>query len=125
MKKIINTNDAPAAIGPYSQATVTEDLLFTSGQLGIDPSTGELEDSINSQEKRAIENAGAILKAANLSYENVVKTTCFLTDMKNFAAFNSIYAEYFKHNPARSCVEVSALPKGALFEIELIASREK
>lgn len=125
MKKIINTNDAPAAIGPYSQAIITQDFLFTSGQLGIDPSTGELEGSFDAQVRRAIENAGAILKAAGLSYENVVKTTCFLADMKNFAAFNSIYAEYFKHNPARSCVEVSALPKGALVEIELIASREK
>ena len=121
MKKI-ETKCAPAAIGPYSQAVVTGDFVYTSGQIPIDPQSGNIEaNDVREQAKQAIHNIGAILEAAGSSYENVVKTTCFLKNMSDFAAFNEVYAEYFTGKPARSCVEVSALPKGALVEIEAVA----
>ncbi len=120
--KTVETKLAPAAIGPYSQAAVIGDLVYTSGQIPIDPTTGKIEESdIAGQTIQAIHNIGAILEAAGSSFENVIKTTCFLKDMGDFAAFNEVYAKYFTGRPARSCVEVSALPKGALVEIEVIA----
>ena len=120
---IIKTEKAPAAVGPYSQAILIGNFLFTCGQLGIDPVTGNLSEGIEKQTEQAIKNIGAILAAAEFSYENVVKTTCFLKDIGDFSVFNEIYARYFISNPARSCVEVSALPKGALVEIEVIAAK--
>ena len=120
--KTVETKRAPAALGPYSQAVVIGDLVYTSGQIPIDPQSGNIEaKDIREQAKQAIHNIGAILEAAGSSYENVIKTTCFLKDMGDFAAFNEVYAEYFTGKPARSCVEVSALPKGALVEIEAVA----
>ena len=120
--KTVETKLAPAAIGPYSQAVVIGDLIYTSGQIPIDPQSGNIEaKDIREQAKQAIHNIGAILEAAGSSYENVIKTTCFLKNMSDFAAFNEVYAEYFTGRPARSCVEVSALPKGALVEIEVVA----
>ena len=120
--KTVETKLAPAALGPYSQAVVTGDFVYTSGQIPIDPQSGNIEaKDIREQAKQAIHNIGAILEAAGSSYENVIKTTCFLKNMSDFAAFNEVYAEYFTGKPARSCVEVSALPKGALVEIEVVA----
>ena len=120
--KTVETKLAPAAIGPYSQAVVTGDFVYTSGQIPIDPQSGNIEaKDIREQAKQAIHNIGAILEAAGSSYENVIKTTCFLKNMSDFDAFNEVYAEYFTGRPARSCVEVSALPKGALVEIEAVA----
>ena len=120
--KTVESKRAPAAIGPYSHAAVIGDLVYTSGQIPIDPMTGNIEESdIAGQSRQAIHNIGAILEAAGSSFGNVIKTTCFLKDMGDFAAFNEVYAEYFTGKPARSCVEVSALPKGALVEIEVIA----
>ena len=120
--KTVETKLAPAAIGPYSQAVVTGDFVYTSGQIPIDPQSGNIEaNDVREQAKQAIHNIGAILEAAGSSYENVIKTTCFLKNMSDFAAFNEVYAEYFTGKPARSCVEVSALPKGALVEIEVVA----
>lgn len=120
MKKI-STDKAPAAIGPYSQAYVAGDFLFASGQIPIIPATGELATGdIKVQAKQAIENVGEILKAAGISYDKVVKTTCFLADMDDFAAFNEIYAQYFTEKPARSCVAVKTLPKNVLCEVEVI-----
>ena len=120
--KTVETKLAPAAIGPYSQAVVIGDLIYTSGQIPIDPQSGNIEaKDIRGQAKQAIHNIGEILSASGSSFENVIKTTCFLKDMGDFAAFNEVYAEYFTGKPARSCVEVSALPKGALVEIEVIA----
>ena len=120
--KTVETKRAPAALGPYSQAVVTGDFVYTSGQIPIDPQSGNIEaKDIRGQAKQAIHNIGAILEAAGSSYENVIKTTCFLKNMSDFAAFNEVYAEYFTGKPARSCVEVSALPKGALVEIEVVA----
>lgn len=122
MKKI-STEKAPAAIGPYSQAISIGDLLFTSGQIPINPATGNVEATdIEGQAKQAIENIGAILKEAGTTYENVVKTTCFLADMDDFAAFNAVYEKYFTEKPARSCVAVKTLPKNVLCEVEVIAS---
>ncbi len=124
MKKIISTSNAPAAIGPYSQAIDLGDILFASGQLGVVPATGEFAgDDITAQAKQACENVAAVLAAAGLSFDNVVKTTCFLADIKDFAAFNAVYAEYFVSKPARSCVAARDLPKGGLCEIEIIAKR--
>ena len=118
----ISTDKAPAAIGPYSQGIIAGDFLYASGQIPINPSTGNIEASgIEAQAKQAIENAGEILKAAGVSYDAVVKTTCFLDDMNDFAAFNAVYEKYFTGKPARSCVEVSKLPKGVLCEVEVIA----
>ena len=120
MKKI-STDKAPAAIGPYSQAYVAGDFLFASGQIPIIPSTGEIATGdINVQAKQAIENVGEILKAAGISYDKVIKTTCFLADMDDFAAFNEVYAQYFTEKPARSCVAVKTLPKNVLCEVEVI-----
>jgi len=125
MGKIISTNNAPAAIGPYSQAVWAGDTLYSSGQIAIDPATGNLVGpSIEEQTKQVMKNIGEILKAAGLTYANVVKTTVFITDMASFGTVNQIYGEYFKENaPARSCVEVKSLPKGALIEVEVIAGK--
>ncbi|MBQ9748428.1 MAG: regulator [Clostridia bacterium] len=123
MKKISTTN-APAAIGPYSQAIDCGDILFASGQLGVVPATGAFAgDDVTAQAKQACENVGAVLAAAGLTFDNVVKTTCFLAEIADFAAFNAVYAEYFTNKPARSCVAAKDLPKGGLCEIEVIAKR--
>lgn len=122
MKKI-STEKAPAAIGPYSQAVSIGELLFTSGQIPINPATGNIEATdIEGQAKQAIENIGAILAEAGTTYEKVVKTTCFLANMDDFAAFNAVYEKYFTEKPARSCVAVKTLPKNVLCEVEVIAS---
>ena len=122
MAKQITTEKAPAAIGPYSQAMQIGNLIYTSGQIPIDPKTGNIEASdIAGQTRQVMENLKAVLEAAGTSMDKAVKTLCFLTDMGNFAAFNEIYAEYFTAKPARSCVAVCALPKGSLVEVEVIA----
>ena len=119
---VIHTSQAPAAIGPYSQAIRAGGMVYTSGQIPLDPVSGLLvEGGIREQALRAIENLAAVLNAAGSGLDRVVKTTCFLKNMGDFAAFNEIYAAHFTGNPARSCIEVSALPKGALVEIEAIA----
>ena len=121
MKKIA-TNNAPGAIGPYSQAVVCGNLLYTSGQIAIDPATGALAgDDIVTQTEQVMKNLGAILEAAGSSYDKAVKTTCFLAEIADFAAFNEIYGKYFSSKPARSCVAVKDLPKAALVEVEVIA----
>ena len=121
MKKIF-TPDAPAAIGPYSQAMVVGKLVYTSGQIPINPESGEIEaKDIEGQTEQVCKNLSAVLAAAGASFSTVVKTTCFLSDMADFAAFNGVYAKYFTSSPARSCVAVKALPKGSLVEIEAIA----
>ena len=118
----IETTHAPAAIGPYSQAIDTGNMLFLSGQLGIDPASGELPESFEEQAKNVMNNIKAILEAAGSGFDNVVKTTIFLTDLANFAKINEIYGACFpSYKPARSCVQVTALPKGGKIEIELIA----
>ena len=123
MKTVISTQNAPAAIGPYSQGIQAGSLIITSGQLPIDPATGALaEPKIEAQAEQVMKNIGAVLEAAGYTFADAVKTTCFLTDMGDFAAFNEIYARYFTGKPARSCVAVKALPKGALVEVEVIAS---
>ena len=123
MNKVIATNNAPGDIGPYSQAVVTGNMLFTSGQIPLDPATGELVGGdIAAQADRVCTNLGAGLEAAGSSFENVVKTTCFLADMGDFAAFNEVYGKYFVSKPARSCVAVKTLPKNVLCEVEVIAS---
>ena len=120
--KTISTESAPAAIGPYSQGMEHGGLVFTSGQIPIDPTTGEVtEAKIEPQARQSMENVGAVLAAAGSSFEQVIKTTCFLSDMADFAQFNQVYAEYFVSNPARSCVAVKTLPKGVLCEVEAIA----
>ena len=122
MMKKISTEKAPAAVGPYSQAVVVNGLLYTSGQIPLDPETGAIVGSnITEQAEQVMKNLMAVLEAAGAKQENVVKTLCFLTDMKDFAAFNEVYARYFTNRPARSCVAVSSLPKGAICEVELIA----
>lgn len=122
MFRYINTKKAPAAVGPYSQAIKINGILYASGQLGLDPASGNfLSNDIEVQAKTACENVGEILKEAGMSFENVVKTTCFLADMKDFAKFNEIYEEYFISKPARSCVAAKRLPKGGVCEIEIIA----
>ena len=122
MMKRISTERAPAAIGPYSQAVMVNGLLYTSGQIPLDPGTGAVVGStIREQAKQVMENLMAILEEAGTSQEHVVKTLCFLTDMKDFAAVNEVYSEYFTCRPARSCVAVSSLPKGVLCEVEVIA----
>ena len=123
MKNIIHTDNAPKAIGPYSQAVMAGGMLFVSGQIPINPQTGELSTAdISEQTKLVMNNIGAILKAAGLTYENIVKTTCLLADINDFAAMNKVYAEYFPTNPpARSAFAVKDLPKGARLEIEVIA----
>ena len=120
--KFISTDKAPGAIGPYSQAVITGNLLFTSGQIAINPATGEVEsDTIQGQTEQIMKNLGALLEAAGSSYAKTVKTTCFLADMNDFAEFNEIYVKYFTEKPARSCVAVKTLPKNVLAEVELIA----
>lgn len=121
---IIQTKKAPAAIGPYSQAIVTDGMIYTSGQIPLLPETGALSDGgIVGQTEQVIKNLSAVLEAAGSDLTKVVKTTCFLRNMGDFAAFNAIYEKHFTGKPARSCVEVAALPKGALVEIEVIAIR--
>ncbi len=121
---IIETKKAPTAIGPYSQGISSGDFIYTSGQIPLVPETGALIDGdITRQTEQAILNLAAVLDAAGSSLEKVVKTTCFLKSMGDFSAFNAVYETYFTGKPARSCVEVSALPKGALVEIEAIAAR--
>ena len=122
MANYVHTDAAPAAIGPYSQAMVTGGLVFTSGQIAIDPATGNVEATdIVGQTEQVMKNLGAVLAAAGSSYDKVVKTTCFLADMADFAAFNEIYGRYFSSKPARSCVAVKTLPKNVLCEVEVIA----
>ena len=117
----IDTKAAPAAIGPYSQAIVSGGILYTSGQIPIDPNTGDVSTGTMSQQaQRAAENIAAIAKAAGTSLDKTIKTTCFISDMNEFAEFNDVYSKYFVGSPARSCVEVSALPKGVKCEIEAI-----
>lgn len=121
MKKL-STDKAPAAIGPYSQAVITGNLLFSSGQIALDPETGVVVgETIEEQTEQVMKNLGAILEESGLGYGDVVKTVCFLDDMGDFAAFNEIYGKYFTEKPARSCVAVETLPKGVLCEVEVIA----
>ncbi len=122
-KEIIATEQAPKAIGPYSQAVSANGFLYTSGQIGLNPATGEMVgDTIEAQTERVMENLKAVLAQASVGFDRVVKTTCFLADMNDFAAFNAIYGAYFTDNaPARSCVAAAALPKGAKVEVECIA----
>lgn len=118
----VSTDKAPAAIGPYSQAVIVGDMLFTSGQIPINPTTDSIDAvGITEQAEQVMKNLGAVLSAAGTSFEKAVKTTCFLADMADFAAFNEVYAKYFTEKPARSCVAVKSLPKGALVEVEVIA----
>ena len=122
MLKKISTEKAPAAIGPYSQAVVCGDFVFTSGQIPINPATGNIDAvNISAQTEQVMKNIGEVLTAAGTSFEKVVKTTCFLADISDFSAFNEVYAKYFIGKPARSCVAVRDLPKGALVEVEVIA----
>lgn len=121
--KTIYTEKAPAAVGPYSQAVVINGLVYTSGQIALNPSTGELVGStIEEQAEQVMKNLVAILEAAGTKPENAVKTLCFLTDINDFAAFNAVYARYFAEKPARSCVGIQSLPKGAICEVEVIAT---
>ena len=123
MNKVISTDKAPGAIGPYSQAVLAGNLLYASGQIPINPANGEVVDGdIKAQADQVCKNVGEILKAARTGFENVVKTTCFLADMGDFAAFNEVYAGYFVSKPARSCVAVKTLPKNVLCEVEVIAT---
>ena len=121
MLQKIYTKNAPDAIGPYSQAVIANGMLFTSGQIAINPATGLVEaDTIEGQTEQVMQNLGALLKEAGISFENAVKTTCFLRDMNDFAAFNEVYGTYFTGKPARSCVQ-AVLPKNAAVEVEVIA----
>lgn len=119
--KEIKTTNAPGAIGPYSQGFVVGNLVFTSGQIPVDPATGTVPEGIAAQAHQSCKNVGALLNAAGTDFAHVVKTTCFLADMADFAAFNEVYAGFFLSKPARSCVAVRELPKGVLCEIEAIA----
>ncbi|MBQ5730157.1 MAG: RidA family protein [Bacteroidaceae bacterium] len=122
MIKKVYTSAAPEAIGPYSQAIICGNMLFTSGQIPINPATGNVEaEDITAQATQVMKNLSAVLAEAGTSFEKVVKTTCFLSDMGDFAAFNAVYAEYFTSKPARSCVAVKTLPKNVLVEVEVIA----
>ena len=125
MKKVISTSNAPAAIGPYSQAIETDGYVFTSGQIPINPAPGEVEGkTIEEQTEQVMHNIGALLEASGLTFANVVKTTCFLADLNDFAAFNAVYAKYFPNEaPARSCFAVAGLPKGAKLEVETICAK--
>lgn len=121
----INTDKAPAAVGPYSQAIVSNALVYTSGQIPLDPATGTIVgNDIKTQAHQAIKNLSEVLSASGSNLKNVIKTTCFIADMNDFAAFNEVYAQYFTEKPARSCVAVKTLPKNALCEIEAIAETE-
>ena len=123
--KVVYTDKAPAAIGPYSQAMILNGVLFTSGQIPVDPATGEISgDTIEVQAEQVMKNLGEVLKEAGSRFENAVKTTCFLADMGDFAKFNEVYAKYFVNKPARSCVAVKTLPKNVLCEVEAIAVAE-
>ena len=123
--KQISTDKAPAAIGPYSQGFVSGNILFSAGQIPLDPATGEVVgEDITAQTEQVMKNLGAILEAAGSSYEKTLKTTCFLSDMGDFAAFNEVYGKYFTGKPARSCVAVKTLPKNVLVEVEVIAEVE-
>ena len=125
MQKKINTDKAPGALGPYSQTVEIDQLVYTSGQLGIDPATGELADGVEAQAKQALENVKAILAEVGLEMSSIIKTLVFIKDMNDFGKVNAIYAQYINGDvlPARSCVEVAALPKGGLVEIEVIAKK--
>lgn len=126
MLKVINTSDAPAAIGPYSQAIVLGNLLFCSGQIPASPVTGEIiGENITAQAEQVMKNISGLLKAAGTDFAHVAKTTCFLSDMADFAAFNQVYEQYFVSKPARSCVAVKALPKNVLCEVEVIAELQE
>ncbi len=120
--KIIHTTDAPAAVGPYSQAVVSGGMVYTAGQVALDPASGAMVGTdVTAQAHQVMKNLTAVLSAAGSGLDKAVKTTCFLADMDDFAAFNAVYAEYFPNKPARSCVAVKTLPKGALCEVEVIA----
>lgn len=120
--KVVYTEKAPAAIGPYSQAMILNGVLFTAGQIPVNPATGEINgDTIETQAEQVMKNLGEVLKEAGSSFEKAVKTTCFLADMGDFAKFNEVYAKYFVNKPARSCVAVKTLPKNVLCEVEVIA----
>ena len=120
--KIIHTTDAPAAVGPYSQAVVSGGMVYTAGQVALDPASGAMVGTdVTAQAHQVMKNLTAVLSAAGSGLDKAVKTTCFLSDMDDFAAFNAVYAEYFPNKPARSCVAVKTLPKGALCEVEVIA----
>ena len=120
--KIISTNDAPKAVGPYSQAILVNGVLYASGQIAINPENQTMVDGdVVAQTEQIVKNIGAVLKAADMGFENVVKTTCFLAEMTDFATFNAVYEKYFISKPVRSCVAAKELPKGALAEIEIIA----
>lgn len=120
--KVVYTEKAPAAIGPYSQAMILNGVLFTSGQIPVNPATGEINgDTFETQAEQVMKNLGEVLKEAGSSFEKAVKTTCFLADMGDFAKFNEVYAKYFVNKPARSCVAVKTLPKNVLCEVEVIA----
>ena len=121
--KIIQTDNAPAAIGPYSQGYEANGFVYTSGQIAIDPVSGAIPEGITAQAEQSCRNVGAVLEAGGVGFENVIKTTCFLADMADFAAFNEVYAKYFTGKPARSCVAVKTLPKNVLVEVEVIAER--
>jgi 2-iminobutanoate/2-iminopropanoate deaminase len=124
MAEYISTDKAPAAIGPYSQALMVDGFLFASGQIPIDPATGSVDAiTIEAQTEQVCKNIGEILAASGLSFDNVVKTTCFLADIGDFGAFNEVYAKYFTSKPARSCVAVKEIPKGVLCEVEIIACK--
>lgn len=124
MRETISSNNAPAAVGPYVHAVKVGDTVYTSGQLGLDPLTGELVNGVEAQAEQAIKNLEAVLLEAGMNLSNVVKTTVFLADINDFAKINAIYAKYFVgETPARSCVQVAAIPKGGLFEIEAIACK--
>ena len=118
---VISTPNAPAAIGPYSQGMIAGDLVFCSGQIPVDPATGDIPAGIAAQAEQSCRNVAAILEAGGSSMEKVIKTTCFLADMADFAAFNAVYGKYFTTHPARSCVAVKTLPKNVLCEVEVIA----
>ena len=122
MKEVISTNNAPAAVGPYSQAVKSENLLFCSGQIALDPASGNLVgNDIKTQTEQVMHNISAVLSASGATFEDIVKTTCFLADINDFTEFNAVYAKYFTGKPARSCVTVSALPKGTLVEADIVA----
>lgn len=123
--KVISTEKAPAAIGPYSQAMIIKGVVFTSGQIPLNPETGEIQGTtIEEQAEQVMKNLGTVLEAAGSSYEKTIKTTCFLADMGDFAAFNEVYGKYFTGKPSRSCVAVKTLPKNVLCEVEVIAEAE-
>ena len=122
--KVLTTTKAPAAIGPYSQGMEVNGLVFSSGQIPVNPKTGEVPEGIEAQARQSCKNVGEILKAAGIGYENVIKTTCFLAEMADFGAFNRVYEEFFVSRPARSCVAVKELPKGVLCEVEAIGVKE-